>query len=376
MIDEKILDEILPVPDRNEARDKIIEELNQEGFIITNFSSGGIFYTLIMILIQIRIELIKLLRLVLNNMFISHAQGAWLELKSADFSKKRKQPTKTRGYVTLERDVAGEAVRIAKGEVFKTELDINGEELRYLAVEESILQKDLLSQNVLVEAETEGTKYNVPPGQIRRSLTHIEGIDRITNNQDWLVQEGSDIEDIESLRERVLNSWAELSTMPIAGKYKNVCESVEGVLFVRVDDMHPRGQGTIDIIVTSTAGAATQSLLDKVKAKADEIRAPHDNLLVKSSETYIQNVDVVIHIASDANDEGIVERGEAIIIDLMKIDKNRELNKLYRDDLVYALKKDIAAYKKSSIINPSADVILENDKVIILGELNVTVERV
>jgi len=84
----------------------------------------------------------------------------------------------------------------------------------------------------------------------------------------------------------------------------------------------------------------------------------------------------VIHIASDASDEGIVERGEAIIIDLMKIDKNRELNKLYRDDLVYALKKDIAAYKKSSIINPSADVILENDKVIILGELNVTVERV
>ena len=334
MIDEKILDEILPVPDRNEARDKIIEELNQEGFIITNFSSGGIFYTLIMIVIQIRIELIKLLRLVLNNMFISHAQGAWLELKSADFSKKRKQPTKTRGYVTLERDVAGEAVRIAKGEVFKTELDINGEELRYLAVEESILQKDLLSQNVLVEAETEGAKYNVPPGQIRRSLTHIEGIDRITNNQDWLVQEGSDIEDIESLRERVLNSWAELSTMPIADKYKNVCESVEGVLFVRVDDMHPRGQGTIDIIVTSTAGAATQSLLDKVKAKADEIKAPHDNLLVKSSETYIQNVDVVIHIASDASDEGIVERGEAIIIDLMKIDKNRELNKLYRDDLV------------------------------------------
>ena len=51
MIDEKILDEILPVPDRNETRDKIIEELNQEGFIITNFSSGGIFYTLIMIVI-------------------------------------------------------------------------------------------------------------------------------------------------------------------------------------------------------------------------------------------------------------------------------------------------------------------------------------
>jgi uncharacterized phage protein gp47/JayE len=376
MIDEKVLDEILPIPDTEELKNSIQEELSSEGFSITNFSSGGIFYTLLMILIQIRIELVKLLRTVVNNMFVSHAQDIWMELKAADFSKKRKQPTKTKGYVTIERDVSGNAIKIAKGDVFKTEQDINGEELRFLVTEDTILQKDSLSQKIPAEAEKEGSKYNVPPGQINKSLTHIEGIDRIYNAADWLIQEGSDLEDIESLRSRTLNSWAELSTYPIRDKYKNVCEGVEGVLFVRVDDMHPRGQGTIDIIVTSTAGAATQSLLDKVAAEADTIKGPYDNLLVKSSETVQQDFEIVIYIAEDASDEGIIEKGEAIITDLMKISKDRELNTLYRDDIIYALKKDIQAYKKADIISPAADVILSNDKVIILGLLNITVGRV
>jgi uncharacterized phage protein gp47/JayE len=376
MIDEKILDEILPVPDREELKNSIEQELKDEGFVITNFSSGGVFYTILMILIQIRIELVKLLRKVLNNMFVSHAEDVWLELKAADFSKKRKQPTKTQGYVTLERDAPGEAVKVAKGDVFKTEQDINGEELRFLVLEDSVLQKDSLSQKILVEAEKEGTKYNVPPGQIKKSLTHIEGVDRILNDADWLVQEGSDLEDIESLRGRILNSWAELSTFPIRDKYKNVCEAVDGVLFVRVDDMHPRGQGTVDIIVTSTAGAATQGLLDKVAAEADTIKGPYDNVLVKSSETVQQDIQIVVYIAEDASDEGIQEKAEAIITDLLKISKGRELNKLYRDDIIYALKKDIQVYKKADIISPAADVILSNDKVIVLGLLNITVERV
>lgn len=376
MIDEKVLDEILPIPDREELKNTIEEELKEEGFVITNFRTGGIFYTLLMILLQIRIELVKLLRTVLNNMFVSHAEGVWMELKAADFSKKRKKPTKAKGYVFVERDAPGEAVRIAKGDIFKTEQDINGEELRYLVVEEAILQKDSLSQKVLIEAEKEGSKYNVSQGQIKKSLTHIEGVDRVNNPTDWLTQEGSDLEDIESLRERTLNSWAELSTMPISDKYKNACEAVDGVLFIRVDDMHPRGQGTVDIIVTSTAGGATEGLLDKVAEVADTIKGPYDNLLVKSSETVHQDVEIIIYIAEDASSEGIKERAEAIIADLLKISKGRELNKLYKDEIVYSLKRDIQVYKKSDIISPAEDVILSNDKVIKLGELKITVERV
>ena len=375
MIDEKILDEIVPVPERNELKDSIERELMDEGFIINNFSSGGIFYTIMMILIQCRIELVKLLRKVLSNMFIAHAEGVWLELKANDFSKKRKQPSKTKGYVTLKRTLAESAIKIYKGDIFKTERDINGEELRYLVTEDTVIKQGIATHKILVEAEKEGTIYNVPIGQIKKSLTHIEGIDEIVNEDGWLVKEGTDLEDTESLRSRVLNSWAELSTLPIRDKYKNVCEAVEGVLFVNVDDMHPRGQGTVDIVVTSVAGVASDTLLNQVKFEAEKIKGPYDNLLIKSSIVVEQNVEVTLIIPEDANETGLEERAKSIILDLFKIKKDRELNKLYKDDIIFELRKNISVLKSVKVITPVDDVILSNDKVIILGTTTINIQR-
>ena len=78
MIDPKILDAVLPIPDLDELRDSTIQELKDEGFTITNFHSGGVFHTMLMIVLRVRIEFVELLRTVLNNMFLSHANGAWL----------------------------------------------------------------------------------------------------------------------------------------------------------------------------------------------------------------------------------------------------------------------------------------------------------
>lgn len=375
MIEEKVLDEILPVPDRDELANSIQEELKNEGFAITNFATGGIFYTLMMIFIQIRIEFVKLLRTVLNNMFVQHAEGDWLELKAADFSKKRKQPQKTKGYVTLERDAPGPAVKISKGDIFKTEPDILGEELRFIVTENATMPANATSFRVLVEAEKPGSEFNVPPGQIKKSLTHIEGVDRITNESDWIIQEGSDLEDIESLRERTLNAWAELATLPIADKYKNVCEAVPGVLFVRVDDLHPRGQGTIDIIVTGTAGEATEGLLAAVSAAANQIKGPYDDVLVKSSETVTQDVAVTIWIPPDADATGLESRVKANLTDMLRLQKGRNLNELYHADIIFGIRKDFPIVRNVRVTSPSADVVLDNDKVIVLGEVSVTIER-
>ena len=154
MIDPKILDAVLPVPDLDELRDSMIEDLKNEGFVISNFHSGGIFHTMLMIVLRVRIEFVELLRLVLNSMFLSHAKGVWLDIKAVDFSKKRKQAQKTQGYVTISRsDAKGEAVRVAKGHVFKTAKDVNGQELRFFAREDTVLQRGVLSTDVPVEAE-------------------------------------------------------------------------------------------------------------------------------------------------------------------------------------------------------------------------------
>lgn len=375
MIDEKVLDEILPVPDIEELKEETIAQLKSEGFVITNFSSGGIFYTLLMIVLRIRIELINLLRSVLNNMFVAHAEGIWLKLKAADFGKKQKEALKTQGYVTVTRGESAEAVRIAKGHVFKTIKDVNGEELRFFALQDTVLQKGAETVNVLVEAEQEGSRYNVPPGQITRSLTYLEGGCTVSNGSDWIVREGSDIEDIESLRERTLRSWSELATRPIAEKYQNVCEQVPGVLFVKVNDMHPRGQGTVDIIVTGTAGEATESLLAQVRAEVDKIRGSYDDVLVKSSTTVEQPVSVIVTIPDTMADDGIADSVKAAISELLQIRKNRELNELTHADIVHAVKSKVASVRNVKVTVPSEDVFLESDKVIILGEVSVTVER-
>ena len=129
MIDKKILDEIFPVPELADLRDSKIAELKEAGFAITNFNSGGVFYFLLMIVLQIYIEIIEFFRSVLNNMFVSHAKGVWLKLKAGDFPKKQKAALKTQGKVTVSRASAGEAITIEKGHVFKTAKDINGDML-------------------------------------------------------------------------------------------------------------------------------------------------------------------------------------------------------------------------------------------------------
>jgi len=373
VIDKKILDEIFPVPELTNLRDTKIAELKNAGFAITNFNSGGVFYFLLMIVLQIYIEIIEFFRSVLNNMFVSHATGIWLKLKAADFSKKQKAALKTQGNVTVSRTAAGEAITIEKGHVFKTEKDINGDTLRYFVTNDTVLQKDVLSTTVPVEAEIAGGKYNVAAGKITQSLTNMDGIDAVTNTSGWITREGCDDEDLESLRDRILNAWSELATTSTAAKYKSVCEAVDGVLFVRVNDQHPRGQGTIDIVVTSSTGSATDALLELVNTAASKIKGPYDDVLVKSSTTTTLAIDIIVTIATGVSTDGLSDRVEATVRATMAISKDRPLNVLNHADLIYAVKRDISVINNVKVTAPAEDAVLGTDYVIIPGTVTVTI---
>lgn len=376
MIDKEILDEVLPVPELEELKEQKIEELQEEGFVVTNFHSGGIFYTLLMVVLRIRIECAELFRSILNNMFVSHASGTWLDLKLADYGKKRKKAQKARGYVTVKRSGEGDAIKIPKGHVFKTETDINGEELRFFVTENTVLQKGASSVDVIVEAEKEGSRYNVPPGQISKTLVYLGELDSISNGEDWIIREGSDTEDDESFRGRGLRSWAELSQRAIEDSFINAAESVAGVLFAQADCAHPRGQGTVDVIVTGTAGEATEGLLKEVRAAVDKIAGPYDNILVKSSQNIEQDIAVTVTIGDAAlTDEEVERRVEAILTELLAVRKGRKLNELNLSDINHAIRERLSSATNVKITTPGDDVLLTKDKVITLGAVTVTVKR-
>ena len=376
MIDKDTLDAVLPLPEIEERRDELVTELKEEGFVITNFHSGGIFYTLLMIVLRIEREFKMFLRAFLNNAFVTHASGAWLDLKATDYSKKRKKAQKAQGLVTVSRtDAEGDAVKIEKGHVFKTKKDINGEELRFFVLEATVLQQGARAVDVLVEAEMEGSRYNVPEGQITRSLTFINGIDEISNGPDWIIREGSDTEDDDGLKTRTLRSWSELAARPIEDTFINAAESVAGVLFAQADCQHPRGQGTVDVIVTGTAGEATEGLLDAVREAVDKIAGPYDNILVKSSVVVPQDIEVVVATDDVSDDAEIKGKVASVLTELLAVRKGRKFYELTLSDINHAIRSSYTAATNVSVTTPAQDIKLDKDKVITLGAVTVTVRR-
>ena len=376
MIDEEILDKGCPIPDEDETMEEIKGKLGEEGFIINNFNKGGIFYIIIRIFVLIYIDIKRLARSIINNLFIKHAEGDWLEIKVADVGKKRKEAIKTRGYVTLYRDDYQNALQITKGHMFKTLPDVNGKELKFYVLDTTVIGAGEKSGKVLVEAESPGTGYNVSTGKITVSMIHLDGVVSVSNEEGWLYEEGADIEDLEDLRTRAEDAWSELAERTTGEKLINVSKKVSGVLDVRVDAQHPRGQGTTDIIITSTSGEATQELLKKVENATAYLKGNYDDFLYKSSTIVNVDIKLTLYIAKDASTDGVQQTAEKTIEKFMQLSSREELNCLYMDDIRYALKSDIETYKRAEISSPDGDIELDKGKVIMLGGIEVIVKNV
>lgn len=375
MIDESIMEKIIPIPDEDEEMEKVQGELEDEGFPITNFKKGGIFYHLCRMLVTIYIELKELARVIVNSCFIKHAEGDWLKIKAADYSKQQKEAKAAKGYVTIYRNEYNNALQVTKGHCFKTEPDAGGKELKFYCCENTVIDAGEPAGRVLVEAEAPGTYYNIAPGRITISMIHLDGMDYVTNEEDWLFEEGAEEEGLEDLRDRCMSSWAELATRTIEEKLRNAAKSVPGVLDARIDAQHPRGQGTVDVIVTGAAGEASPELIRKVGDAIEPLKGNYEDYLVKSSEVVRQAFELVVYLAEDAATEGVDAQAEKLIEEMMALTRG-EMNTLYRDSIIQALSTKIDNYRKTDILQPSEDMVLEQDKVIMAGDITVAVRNV
>ncbi len=172
-----------------------------------------------------------------------------------------------------------------------------------------------------------------------------------------------------------MSSWAELATRTIEEKLRNAAKAVPGVLDARIDAQHPRGQGTVDVIVTGAAGEASPELIRKVGEAIEPLKGNYEDYLVKSSEVVRQDFELVIYLAEDAATDGVDAQATKLIEDMMALTRG-EMNTLYRDSIIQVLSTKIDNYRKTDILQPSDDMVLEQDKVIMAGDINVTVRNV
>ena len=142
-----------------------------------------------------------------------------------------------------------------------------------------------------------------------------------------------------------------------------------------IDDQHPRGQGTVDVIVVGTAGAASEELVRKAQEAADQLKDNYEDYLARSGTIIYQNVDITLYLKQGASVTDIADTAKTLIAGAMKLSNRTDFNLFLQDDIRYVLKKNIPDYRKTVFTAPAADVELAAGNVIMLGDITVQVKN-
>jgi uncharacterized phage protein gp47/JayE len=246
-------------------------------------------------------QLYQLMERVLTQAFPKQAtDDAWVDLHADQVEAVRKQALKARGLVTFSRQEPTGNVRIKAGTIVRTPSDGAGRRHRYVTTAEAVLRDGQASVAVPVESEDYGVAANATAGQIRELVTPVPGVDAVTNAADWLTREGADAETTPRLAERYTLAW-QGSDGVNKYAYRKWALSVPGVVAVAVLDQHPRGQGTVDLVVKGAGGIPTQSLLDDVRAALEGKTPINDDWLVKAPTPVPVNLEAELVLYADAD---------------------------------------------------------------------------
>ncbi|MDQ7790234.1 MAG: baseplate J/gp47 family protein [Eubacteriales bacterium] len=375
-------EDLLPIKTFTELMDDTRTRFWNMQFRITNWRPGGVFYSLVAAANQGLADLYKLLKDTSPQLYVNTATGEWLDLKAAEYEVYRKLAQKTRGNATLGRNEPGDNVVIAAGTIVSTAVDRYGEKLQYIVTERAVLED--LEVLVPVEAEFAGARHNVGSGQINQLVTPVAGIDYVTNTEGWITREGTDDETDESLRARTKNAWSKLSVGGGRDAYIAWAQDIPGVIVVRVSDEHPRGQGTVDVIITGSAGLPTQDLIDQVQAHIDERKPLLADVLALGPVPVPVAFDVTLIVHPDYGGLAEIQARAEEIIDIMfrygdteetGITKVSPEFGVIRAQVVANL-MTIEHVVNVNLVAPAVDVAVAVGELAVKGTVDVTTQRV
>lgn len=372
-------EDLLPIKTFTELMEATTERLKTLAFRITNLRPGGVFYTLLEMGHQALADLYTLLKQITPQLYLDTATGQWLDFKAAEYGVYRKPALKTTGSVVFTRENSEGNLLVPAGTEVSTRVDFSGNRLKFIITEQTAIPEGELEGFVPVEAEFAGAMYNVGTGMITELLTHIGGITQVRNDDGWITREGTDEESDESLRERGKAAWNNLSAGGTRAAYETWAEEINGVVVVWIDDQHPRGQGSVDVYITSTAGAPSLELLAEVQAQIDGKRPLCANVLTKGPDLIPVDFDIVLYINS--GDSQQIAAAAQEIIDLMFRYGDPQRPEIRKVALGFGLTQAQIVANLMLIegvvnvkVNAPADVFINKNELLVKGNVAVTVE--
>ncbi|MBI4621032.1 MAG: baseplate J/gp47 family protein [Desulfobacterales bacterium] len=371
----KTLDEI-----RTELYDRINDvqdEYAAKGWLPNRLSlNKGVARGLIEIWAWGLYQLYQFLMTIFSQAFPETATGLWLDLHCSMVDVSRKATTKAKGNVWFMRTGSTGNVSIPAGRIVKTKPDGEGNIYRFVTTESAVLPDGGTEVSVAVESEEYGQGANVTAGQISEISTTIPGVDSVENRSDWLESEGADAETDDRLRERYSLKWMENNGVTKYA-YMSWALGVTGVVAVKIADQHPRGQGTVDIIIKGTAGIPTQDLLDSVETVIAGKAPINDDYLVKAPTGLNVTIDAELELVS-GSESGILADAEnrlrAMFEDPSPVPDVNPLQigeDLTMDRLVSVIMA-VEGIKKINWTSPIADIQVDDDDLAVLNSLNLT----
>ncbi|KAB7715703.1 hypothetical protein GBN32_00245 [Plesiomonas shigelloides] len=263
---EKILSEHGMPTSKEEIRQRFNEIVKDEG-LITNTSRMSPFWRLISSIVSAPVMWLKdaLVHVVMANLFLSSAEGIFVDIFAWAVNLSRKDATSAEGVILFTKNNADNAVTIPANTAIQTER-INGVIYTVVTTEETVIPVGIQQMLVTVQAKEPGTGFNLAPGYYRILPNAIDGIASVENMEDWLTSPGADKESDDELRDRVRNQFNLAGAYHIDAVYRGLIASVSGISADRIYFKYdaPRGPGTANAYILLDSGIVAQPFIDTI----------------------------------------------------------------------------------------------------------------
>ncbi|MBC8570527.1 baseplate J/gp47 family protein [Zongyangia hominis] len=200
-------------------------------------------------------------------LFADTAAGEYLDRHAQTRGLVRKGAVPAAGSLRFGRDTAAAYdIPIPAGALCCTDGD---DPVRFETVEDGVLSAGETSVDIPAAATQGGHAGNVAAGAVSVMVTPPQGVARVSNPAPF--SGGSDEEDDETLRKRLLAAFASISNGTNAVFYYNLAISFD---FVRSAHVIPRrrGRGTVDVVVdVDAASVSRMSEIEREMAARREI---------------------------------------------------------------------------------------------------------
>lgn len=329
----------------DEIRKEVIETASKElGF--RNLKSTGVLRRLFEVFARFLGQVYhKFISPIYHETNLDTADGLWLDQWGLLLGVARKAATKTKGEATL--------VAYGEGDIDAGAwITVSGTDLRFKVLEKTAFSEG--ETKISVEAEFEGSEYNVS-GEDEGSLTKVvAGVDHITFPEGWITEAGTDKEDDESYRSRIKNLWISQGVGNPPPSFYYYAESVEGVKEVKLVRT-PRGYGTVDVIVVAENGMPSEELLQDVYDALYDHALICNDLQVKAPLQ--EAAEISIEFSGEASENEVEEAVMQYVYDL-GIGGRLEIRGIYEALETFGL-------DSVEVLSPSRDVQAGEDAIVV-----------